>query len=154
MAHRAGSRPEPRAGLAVGVLLVQLGFEQVHGFEKGLLLGGGELVQDAGQWFGGVVEPVADQGCPAGDDLDDRAPPVGWVGAPLDKAGPVKVGEHAADRGQGQAQPGGQFADGERAAADLLKRGDVPRAQRRGRGRGAVVPELFCFEKRNVWRAT
>jgi len=105
-----------------------------------LLLGGGELVQDAGQWFGGVVEPVADQSCLAGDDLDDRAPPVGWVGAPLDQACAVKVGEHAADRGQGQAQPGGQVSGGERAAADLLERGDVARAQRRGYGRGAVLP--------------
>jgi len=75
-----------------------------------------------------------------GDDLDDRAPPVGWVRAPLDQACAVKVGEHAADRGQGQAQPGGQVSGGERAAADLLERGDVARAQRRGYGRGAVLP--------------
>ena len=56
---------------------MQFGFEQVHGLEEGFLLAGGELVQDAGQRFGGAVEPVADQGCLAGDDLDDRAPPVG-----------------------------------------------------------------------------
>ena len=48
------------AGSAAGVLPVQLGFEQVHGFEEGFL-------------------------------------------------------------GQGQVQPGGQFADGQRAAADLLE---------------------------------
>ena len=89
---------------------------------------GGELVQDAGQRFGGAVEPVADQGRLAGDDLDDRAPPVDRVGAPPDQACAVKVGEHAADRGDGQAQPGGQFPDGERAAADLLECRDVPRA--------------------------
>jgi YceI-like domain len=64
---------------------VQLGFEQVHGFEEGFLLAGGELVQDAGQRLGGAVEPLADQDCLAGDDLDDRAPPVGRVGAPLDQ---------------------------------------------------------------------
>ena len=72
-----------------------------------LLLGGSELVQDAGQWFGGVVEPVADQGCLAGNDLDDRAPPVGRVGAPLHEARPVQLSEHATDRGQRQAQPRG-----------------------------------------------
>jgi polyisoprenoid-binding protein YceI len=49
---------------------------------------------------------VADQGGLAGDDLDDRAPPVGRVGAPLDQAGAVEVGEHAADRGEGQVQQG------------------------------------------------
>jgi hypothetical protein len=71
---------------------------------------------------------VADPGCLAGDDLDDRAPPVGWVRAPPDQACAVRVGEHAADRGEGQAQPGDQFPDGERAAADLLECRDVPRA--------------------------
>jgi len=45
---------------------MQLGFEQVHGLEEGLLLARGELVQDAGQRLGGAVEPVADQGCLAG----------------------------------------------------------------------------------------
>jgi integrase/recombinase XerD len=135
-------RPGQRAGSAADVLPVQLGFEQVHGLEEGFLLAGGELVQDAGQRCGGAIEPVADQGCLAGDDLDDRAPPVGRVRAPLDQACAVKVGEHAADRGESQVQPGGQFPDGERAAADLLERGDVPRAQRRGhgRGRGALLP--------------
>ena len=78
----------------------------------------------------------------AGDDLDDRAPPIGRVGVSLYQACAVEVGEHAADRGEGQVQPGGQFADGERAAADLLERGHVPRAQRsgHGHGRGAVLP--------------
>jgi hypothetical protein len=33
-----------RAGSAVGVALVQLGFEQVHGLEERLPLGGGELI--------------------------------------------------------------------------------------------------------------
>jgi len=77
----------------------------------------------------------------AGGDLDDRAPPVGRVGVSFDEACPVKVGEHAADGGQGQAEPGGQLADGDRAAAELLERCDVARAQRRGHGRrGAVLP--------------
>lgn len=42
---------------------MQFGFEHVHGLEEGFLLAGGELGQDAGQWLGGTVEPVADQGC-------------------------------------------------------------------------------------------
>jgi hypothetical protein len=42
------------AGSAAGVLPVQLGFEQVHGLEEGFLLAGGELVQHAGQRFGGA----------------------------------------------------------------------------------------------------
>jgi hypothetical protein len=62
----APGRPGQRAGSAVDVLLVQFGFEQVHGLEEGFLLAGGELVQDAGQRFGGAIEPVADQGCLAG----------------------------------------------------------------------------------------
>ena len=33
-------------------------------------------------------------GLPAGGDLDDRAPPVGRVRAPLDQACAVKAGEH------------------------------------------------------------
>ena len=69
-----------------------------------------------------------------------RAAADGRVRAPLDQACAVKVGEHAADRGEGQVQPGGQFPDSEGAAADLLERGDMPRAQRRGHGRGAVLP--------------
>ena len=53
----------------------------------------------------------------------------------------VEVSEDTADGGQGQAQPGGQFAHGDRAAAKLLERGDVPGAERRGhRRRGAVLP--------------
>jgi hypothetical protein len=74
------------SGSAVDVLPAQFGFEQVHGLEEGFLLAGGELVQDAGQRFGGASEPVADQGCLAGDDLDDRAPPVGRVRVPFDQA--------------------------------------------------------------------
>ena len=42
------------------------------------------------------------------------------------RGGPVTVGEHAADGGQGQAQAGSQFADGDRAAAQLLERCDMP----------------------------
>ena len=45
----------------------------------------------------------------------------------LDEARAVEVGEHAADGGQGQAEPGGQLADGDRVAEELLERGDVPR---------------------------
>ena len=38
-------------------------------------------------------------------------------------------------------EPGGQLADGDRAAEELLERGDVPRAERRGRGGcGPVLP--------------
>lgn len=64
------------------------------------LLGGGELVQDAGQRFGGAIEPVAYQGCLGGDDLDDRAPPAGRVRVPLDQACAVEAGEHTADGGE------------------------------------------------------
>jgi polyisoprenoid-binding protein YceI len=49
------------AGSAAGVLLVQFGFEQVHGFEEGFLLGGGELVQDGtltGSW---TLDPARSQ---------------------------------------------------------------------------------------------
>ena len=41
-------------------MLVQLGFEEVHGLEEGFLLAGGELVQDAGEWLGRAIEPMAD----------------------------------------------------------------------------------------------
>jgi hypothetical protein len=99
---------------------VQLGFEQVHRLQERLLLAGGELVEDAGDRAGGAVEPFTDQLGLVGDDRDDGAPPVGGVGVPFDEAGPVEVGEHAADGGQGQPKAGGQFADRDRAAANLL----------------------------------
>ena len=136
---QTGYRPaSPGAGF---VLVAKLGLEQVHGLEEGLLFVGGELVEDAGDRAGGAVEPFTDQGGLGRNDRDDRAPPVGRVGLPLDEARAVQVGEDAADGGQGQAQPGGQLADGDRAAAKLLERGDVPGAERRGhRGRGAVLP--------------
>src|SRR5579864_9739821 len=69
---------------ALGVLAVQLGFEQIHGLEEGLLLGGCELVQDAGQRLGGAVQPSGDLGGLGGGNLDDRAPPVGRVGVSFD----------------------------------------------------------------------
>ena len=82
---------------------------------------GGELVQDAGDGLGRAVEPLADQGGLGRDDLDDRAAAVGRVGVPLDEASAVQVGQYAADGGQGQAEPGGQLADGQRA-----RRGAAP----------------------------
>jgi hypothetical protein len=63
-AHRLGDHveharaPQLRWFASAGVLVVEFGFEQVHGFEEGLLLGGGELVQDACQRLGGAVEPA------------------------------------------------------------------------------------------------
>ena len=117
----------------------QFGFEQVHGLEEGSLLAGGELIQHPGQRPGGAVQPLPDQGALGRGDLHDGPAPVGGVGLPGHQPGPVQVGQHAADGGQGQAQPGGKFADGDRAAAQLLQRGDVPRAQRRGRRRGRPV---------------
>ena len=97
---------------------------------------GVSLSQDPGQRFGGAIEPVADQGRLAGDDLDDRAPPVGRVRAPLDQACAVKVGEYATDRGKGQVQPGGQFPDGERAGARICSSAATCRGLR-GEGTGA-----------------
>jgi hypothetical protein len=120
---------------------VKLGFEQVHRLEERLLLAGGELVEDAGDRAGGAVEPFIDQPGLVGGDRDDGAPPVGGVGVPFDEARAVEVGEDAADGGQGQPKSSGQFTDRDRAAANLLKRGNVPGAERRGhRGRGAVLP--------------
>src|SRR5690348_14156856 len=94
-------------GSGRGVLGAQLALEQVHGLQEGLLLTGRELVEDAGQWPGGAVQPFTDQSGLGRDDLDDRAPPVGRVGVTLDEARAVEVGEYAADGGQGQAEPGG-----------------------------------------------
>jgi hypothetical protein len=120
---------------------VQLGLEQVHRLEERLLLAGGELVENAGDRAGGAVEPFTDQAGPGGGDRDDGAPPVGGVRVPFDEARAVEVGEDAADGGQGQPKPAGQFADRDLAAANLLERGHVPGAERRGhRGRGAVLP--------------
>jgi len=118
---------------------VQFGLEQVHGFEEGLLLVRGQLVEYPGQRAGGAVQPVADHGCLGGGDLDDGAPPVVGVGAAFDEACPVQVGQQAADGGQGQPEPGRQLADGDRAAAELLERGDMPWAERRGGDRGGAV---------------
>jgi integrase/recombinase XerD len=47
---------------------------------------GADVVQDAGQRPGRAVQPLPDQGGPVQDDRDDRAPPVGRVGVPLDEA--------------------------------------------------------------------
>src|SRR5690348_3188711 len=106
-ARAAADRAGRQAGKSgCGVLGAQLVFEQVHGLQEGLLLGGRELVEYAGQRPGGTVQPFPDQGGLGRDDLDDRAPPVGRVGVALDEARAVEVGEHAADGGQGQAEPG------------------------------------------------
>src|ERR1700730_13635167 len=78
----------------------ELGFEQVHGVEEGLLLGRGELVEDPGDRAGRAVEPFTDQGGPVRGDGDNGAPPVGGVGVPFDEARPVELGEQAADGGQ------------------------------------------------------
>ena len=103
------------------------------------MLAGGELVQDPGQRAGRAVQLLPGQLALGRDDLHDRPPPVREVRVPVHQPGPVQVGQDAADGGQGQVQPGGEFADGDRAAAQLLERGDVPQAQRRGRLRGRGV---------------
>lgn len=72
-------------------------------------------------------------------DLDDGAAAVARIGVALDEARAVEVGKHATDGGQGQSKPDSQLAHVDRAAAQLLKRGDVPRAQRPGRRRGGAV---------------
>ena len=68
-------------------------------------------------------------------DLDERAAAVGRVRLPVDEAGPVEVGQHAADRGQGQAEERGELADGDGPAAQLLQRRDVPGPERGARAR-------------------
>ena len=68
-------------------------------------------------------------------DLDERPAVVGRVPPPVDEAGPVEVGEHAADGGQGQAEEGGELADGDGTAAQLLQRRDVPGPERCARAR-------------------
>jgi hypothetical protein len=94
------------AGVSVlGVLVAQLGFQQVHGFEEGGLFAGVELVEHAGQWLRGAVQPFTDHRGLSGHDLDDGPPPVRGVGVPFHEACPVEVGQHAADGGQGQVQP-------------------------------------------------
>src|SRR5262249_27734255 len=56
-----GGRPGHReglAGLAVGVRAAELGFQQVHGLEEGLLLAGGELVKHARERARGAIQPL------------------------------------------------------------------------------------------------
>jgi hypothetical protein len=125
--------------LTRGVLGAQFGFQQVHGLEEGGLLARRELVQDPGQRAGRAVQPLSDQGALGRGDRDDRPPAVRGVGVPVHQPGPVQVGHDAADRGQGQAQPGGELADGDRAAAQLLERGHVPWSQGCGRLWGRTV---------------
>jgi len=120
--------------------------------EEGLLLGFVELVQDAGDGTGRTVEPLGDQKGVGRSDLGDGSSPVSRVGMPLYVAGPIEVGEDAADGGQAQTETLGQFADRERSVAKLLKLGGVAGAEgclgrRRGQleaprnhGRAAVIP--------------
>jgi hypothetical protein len=77
----------------------------------------------SGQRLGGAVQPFADLGGLGGGNLDDRAPPVGRAGVSFDEACPVKVGGHAADRGQGQAESGGE---GGSCGADVRPPGARP----------------------------
>jgi len=62
------------------------------------------------------------------------------VGFPFDVAGPVEVGQDAADRGHGEAELGGEAAHRERPVAQVFERGHVARTKRGDRlGRGAVL---------------
>jgi hypothetical protein len=59
----------------------------------------------------------------------------------LDETSPVEVGEYTADGRQGETESRRQFSDADRLAADLFERGDVPRAERSGRGwRRTILP--------------
>ena len=95
--------------------------------EEGLLLAGRELVEGPRQ-RGAAGEPVPIRAAWAGTTWTIvRRRSAG--SAPFDEARAVEVGEHAADGGQGQPEPGGQLADGDRAVEELLERGDMPRPE-------------------------
>ena len=69
----------------IGILGVQFGFQHVHGFEEGHLFAGGEPVEDPGERACRSVEPLRDASLLGRCYLDDRAPPVGWVGVAFDE---------------------------------------------------------------------
>src|SRR5260221_480093 len=131
------------SGTRGGAWVAELGFEHVHGLQEGGALAGGEAVEDPGQRGRGAVQPLLDDGPPGVADGDDGAAPVGRVRVPVDQARPVELGEDAAYRRQRQAERGGECADRERAAAQVLQGGDVARPEGRGearRGAGTVAP--------------
>src|SRR5258708_39151067 len=128
----AVGRAAPGSGTRGGVWVAKLGFEHVHGLQEGGALAGGEAVEDPGQRGRGAGQALLRYGPPGVADGDDGAAPVGLVRVPVDQARPVEVGEDAAYRRQRQAERGGQCADRERVAAQVLQGGDVARPEGRG----------------------
>jgi hypothetical protein len=135
------SASDDARGSGQGVVPAELRLEHVHCLEEGGLLARREPAEHPGKRAGGAVEPLLGQ-VPLGRmHLDERLAAVGRVGLPVDEPGTVKVGEHAADRGQRQAEAGGDLAHGDRPAAELLQRGRVPRPERcAGAWHDAVLP--------------
>src|ERR1700722_11066224 len=135
----SSSRPRPAAShparSGAGVVGGELFLEHVHRLEEGGPLAGGQPVEDPGERAGGAVQPLLDHAGLGRLDLDERPAAVGRVSPPVDEAGPVEVGEHAADGGEGQAEEGGELADGDGTAAQLLQRRDVPGPERCARAR-------------------
>src|SRR5450755_174867 len=117
----------------------EFGLEHVHGLEERRTLVRGQPVQHPSQRRGGPIEPSL-HGRPGGrGDLDDGAPPVRLVSRALDETGLVQGGDDAAHGGQRQAKPDGERPDAQRAIAQLLQRGHVPRSEGRGRPRRGLV---------------